>query len=81
MEKRRRVCGDKGERAGSFGMERRKLPQTIVEVSVLKELQKERLSRELWLGYFNQVLRQEGIITERDFLNMARKIRANRKVD
>lgn len=47
----------------------------------MMQVQKETVSRELWLGYFNQVLRQQGIITERDYLNMARKIRANRKVD
>ena len=53
----------------------------MVEVSAMKELQKERIYRELWLGYFNQVLRQKGIITEGDYLKMTRKIRTNKKVD
>ena len=62
-------------------MERRKLPQTIVEVSVLTGFQKEQLARELWLDYFNQVLRQKGIITESDYLKMTRKIRTHRRLD
>ena len=53
----------------------------MIEVMDRMQIQKEKVSRELWLGYFNQVLRQKGFITEGDYLKTARKIYTNKKMD
>ena len=46
--------------------------------ALLDEIQEKRIAEDIWLNYFNRYLREQGVISEKEYKQMSEKI-ATRK--